>query len=91
MFSAMSDSLLNHGAKIVQTEWNVKEKLVFLFISEVPPILDCGAKVQRKTIGSPICPTARDQFSHGLLHFSVYQCVTKPNFGALKIEIIVYC
>ena len=87
----MSDSLLDSGAKIVQTEWNVKEKLVFLFISEVPPILDCGAKVQRKTIGSPICPTARDQFSHGLLHFSVYQCVTKPNFGALKIEIIVYC
>ena len=51
----MSDSLLNHGAKIVQTEWNVKEKLVFLFISEVPPILDASAKVQRKTIGSPIC------------------------------------
>ena len=24
-----SDSLLNHGAKIVQSEWNVKEKLVF--------------------------------------------------------------
>jgi len=54
MFSAMSDSLLNRSAKIVQTEWNVKEKLVFLFISEVPPILDASAKVQRKAIGSPI-------------------------------------
>ena len=55
MFCAMSDSLLNRSAKIVQTEWNVKEELVFLFISEVPPILDASAKVQRKTIGSPIC------------------------------------
>ena len=55
MFCAMSDSLLNHGAKIVQTEWNVKEKLVFLFISEVPPILDASAKVWRKTIGCFTC------------------------------------
>ena len=32
----MSDSLFKHGAEIVQTERNVKEKLVFLFIPEVP-------------------------------------------------------
>ena len=47
MFSAMSDSLLNRSAKIVQTEWNVKEKLVFLFISEVPPILDASANLHK--------------------------------------------
>ena len=76
MFSAMSDSLLNRSAKIVQTEWNVKEKLVFLFISEVPPILDASAKVQRKAIGSPICPSTRDEMSVTLLHFLVYQLVT---------------
>ena len=87
----MSDSLLNHGAKIVQTEWNVKEKLVFLFIPEVPPILDCGAKVRRKIIGSPICRQLVMKMSITLLHFAVYQCVTKPNLGTLKIEIIVYC
>ena len=77
----MSDSLLNHGAKIVQTEWNVKEKLVFLFISEVPPILDASAKVRRKIIGSPICPSTRDEMSVTFLHFTVYQLVTKPKFG----------
>ena len=31
-------------AKIVQTERNTKEKLVFLFISEVPPILGLLSK-----------------------------------------------
>ena len=30
----MSDSLFKHGAEIVQTERNVKEKLVLLFIHE---------------------------------------------------------
>ncbi|OYP42911.1 hypothetical protein CIK88_00855 [Prevotella sp. P5-50] len=69
MFSAMSDSLLNRSAKIVQTEWNVKEKLVFLFISEVPPILDASAKVQRKAIGSPICPSTRDEMSYSITVF----------------------
>ena len=65
----MSDSLLNHGAKIVQTEWNVKEKLVFLFISEVPPILDASAKVQRKAIGSPICRQLVIEMSYSITVF----------------------
>ena len=69
MFSAMSDSLLDSGAKIVQTEWNVKEKLVFLFISEVPPILDASAKVQRKAIGSPICRQLVIEMSYSITVF----------------------
>ena len=81
MFSAMSDSLLNRSAKIVQTEWNVKEKLVFLFIPEVPPILDSGAKVRKKTIGCSTCRQLVMEMSVTFLHFSVYQYVTKSNFG----------
>ena len=37
----------------VRTECSVR--WVILSWTTVPPILDCGAKVQRKTIGSPIC------------------------------------
>ena len=65
----MSDSLLNRSAKMVQTEWNVKEKLVFLFISEVPLILDASAKVQRKAIGSPICRQLVIEMSYSITVF----------------------
>ena len=63
----------------VRTECSVR--WVILSWTTVPPILDCGAKVRRKIIGSPICRQLVIKMSVTLLHFTVYQCVTKPKFG----------
>ena len=85
MFSAMSDSLLNHGAKIVQTEWNVKRETRFSFHSRGAAYLGRQCKGTKKnnrfTHLSPTC----DHFSHGMLHFPVYQLVTKSKNWSINL------
>ena len=62
-----------------------------MFSAMSDSLLDFGAKVRKKTIGCSTCRQLVMEMSVTLLHFSVYQCITKPNFGALNMMIVVYC
>ena len=53
---------------------------------ESDPLLTRSAKVQRKTIGSPICPSTRDEMSVTFLHFTVYQLVTKAKIWGINLS-----
>ena len=62
-----------------------------MFCAMSDSLLDSGAKVRKKTIGCSTCRQLVMEMSVTLLHFSVYQYVTKHNFGALNMVIVVYC
>ena len=49
-------------------------------------LLNRSAKVRRKIIGSPICPSTRDEMSVTFLHFTVYQLVTKAKIWGINLS-----